>query len=319
MTDTKTETPAALYARNQSFLHSISERGLEKNAAEGVLEYTRKRIREHGVLRRLWDGQAPTREMMSRTVASELPVVVVDFEPDAPGGQQLSVNGTPGMRYMRTTKYEVRPTLYTTPRFQKNALEMSMYTLDLRQIFADNSVKDLMAREDRDLLATIGTTIGTEGSTVTSTGSIQNQVLSGGITRDTMPRSLQIIPKTGATVDFALYNDVILMNVVTVYEFLKWGRDETGGDEAERVWKDGIKLVTLFKTKVVLTNKRQLVADNVLYFLAPEKFRGKFFTFEDATLYLNRDRRMFTMQADEIIGLTLANDAAFARARITAG
>ena len=301
--------------KNQNFLNRIDAGGMDKEAESGVLEYTRKRIREAGILRRIMTGMTPTRDMYSRRVDSELPVVVIDFEPDSPGGMQMSINGLPPTRYIRAEKYEVRPRRYTTPTFQKNVDELVMYTLDLRQIFADNAIKDMLATEDREYIATHDALIGAEGSTVAATGSVQNKVLYGGITRESTVEMISLMPGFG---DYSLPTDTILVNNVTVFQFLKWGREETGGDMAERLYREGYKETTIFGVRIVITNKRKLVPNNVCYTLAPEKFRGKLLLFQDSVLRLKRENMMITFSGDEMIGCTLANTAAFGRVRFAA-
>lgn len=77
-----TESP---FSRNASFLDRLSDPSdLSEASAADTLEYTRRRIREYGVARRVFTGPSVTREEAARRVAAELSVVV-DFEPDPPG------------------------------------------------------------------------------------------------------------------------------------------------------------------------------------------------------------------------------------------
>jgi hypothetical protein len=302
--------------KNAAFLDRVPDGGtMDKEAAETVLSYTRKRVREIGIMRKIHSIFTPTQSMLSRRVDSELPVVVVDFEPDSPGGIALPVNGNPPTQYIASRKYEVRKRDYSTVVFQKNVDELKMYTYDVRQVVADNSIKDLMRIEDFEYMFTVDTLLGAEGSPVPSTGSVQNKVISGGIDRDTVPSALSIIPDVGTEIDYGLKTEVILVNSVTVYQLLKWGRDEVGGDMAERVYREGMSEFMVFGHRVAVTNKRTLVPNNVMYFFAPDRFRGKLYQFQEPVLRLKRERKTVSFSADEGIGWTLPNSAAFARAR----
>lgn len=96
---------------------------------------------------------------------------------------------------------------------------------------------------------------------VGAAGVQQHFSYSGGITRTNYVKALSVLE------DQSLNNGVFLCNRKTAKEFLKFKRDEVGGDLAEKLFQEGLTALqtsTIMGVKHIFTIKRDLVPDGVV-------------------------------------------------------
>jgi hypothetical protein len=294
---------------NASFLNMVEE-GMEKTAQDAVNEYIRVRMREDGFLRRIIPPVQITNDELDRQVDTDKPVKIVDKEPQSPAAISVPFATLPMNRYIRGPRFRVMFDRIMTPRFTKDIDELRTYDMDIRQILSDNSIKDMLAEEDGKFVATLNTLLVGQDSTVPETGSVQWKSIAGGVTRDTIAEAMKIMPSTPNHLNTA----TVLVNNVTIWDVVKWGRDEVGGDLSQELMTNGFAERELFGVRWIVTIKRDLVPDNTIFMFAEPKFLGKFYVLEDTTMYIDRKAFMLEFFAYESIGACVANVAAVARA-----
>jgi hypothetical protein len=106
--------------------------------------------------------------------------------------------------------------------------------------------------------------------------------------------------------------NILLMNNVTIREYMKWGRDETGDDTAARFLFDGWADKPLDGKRVLVTIKRNLVPDNRIIYIADPRFVGKAYTLEDTVLHVERKLWMVEWCAYEEVGGAIAHTGGLA-------
>ena len=106
----------------------------------------------------------------------------------------------------------------------------------------------------------------------------------------------------------------ILLNNVTIWDVVKFGRDEIGGDLSQELFERGFAEREIMGVRWIVTIKRDLVPDGSMFHYAEPKFLGKFFILEDTTMYIDRKAYMLEFFAYESIGCSIANVAGVARA-----
>jgi hypothetical protein len=200
-----------------------------------------------------------------------------------------------------------------TPRFTKDIDELRTYDMDIRQILSDNAIKDMLAEEDGKFVLTLNLLLGSQGATVPETGTVQWRAIAGGITRDTIAEAMKVLPETPSHLNVA----TVLINNVTIWDVVKWGRDEVGGDLAQELLTRGFAEREIMGVRWIVTIKRDLVPDNTIFMFAEPKFLGKFYVLEDTTMYIDRKAFMLEFFAYESIGAAVANVAAIARVDFT--
>ena len=286
------------------------EQGMEKQAQDAVNDYIRVRMREDGFHRRILPPVQITNDELDRQVDTDKPVKIVDKEPNSPGAISVPFATQPINRYIKGPRFRVMFDRIMTPRFTKDIDELRTYDMDIRQILSDNSIKDMLAEEDGKFILTCNTLLGGQGVVVTETGSVQWQNIGGGVTRDSIAQAMKIMPSTPNHLNPA----TVLVNNVTIWDVVKWGHDEVGGEISQEMFERGFAEREIMGVKWIVTIKRDLVPDGSIFQFAEPKFLGKFFILEDTTMYIDRKAFMLEFFAYESLGSSIANIAGVARA-----
>jgi hypothetical protein len=287
--------------------------GMRKQSSDAVNDYTRIRMREDGFWRRIIPPVMITNDEFDRQVDTDKPVKVVDKEPNSPGAISVPFASLPMNRYIRGPRYRVMFDRIMTPKFTKDVDELRTYDMDIRQILSDNSIKDMLAEEDGKAILTINTMLLGANIVIPETGVAQWVTIAGGITRDTMAEAMKVLPRTPNHLNAV----TILINNVSIWDIVKWGRDEMGGDMSQDLLRTGFSERELYGVRWLITIKRDLVPDSTIFMFAEPKWIGKFFTLEDTTMYIDRKAFMLEFFAYESLGSAIANIAAIGRVDFT--
>jgi hypothetical protein len=295
---------------NQTVLDQLGTPGMEKQAIDAIQDFTRWKMREDGFFRRILTPLPIGNSDLVRQVDTDEPVMVVDREPDSPAAISVAFGELPANIYIKGPRYRVFFDRILTPRFTKDIDQLRTYVMDIRQILSDNAIKDMLAEEDSKFLSAVNTALVGQDQVCPLSGVPQWQSISGGITRDTWQDAKKILPRTPSHLEV----NTVLMNNITIREFLKWGRDEYGGDMAQDLAKNGWSEMEYDNSRIVITIKRDLVPDDSMYFFGPTNFIGKFYTLEDATMYIKREAFLLEFFSYESIGAAIGNTNSIARA-----
>ena len=294
---------------NGAFLNMLDS-GMEKQAQDAVNDYIRVRMREDGFARRILPPVQITNDELDRQVDTDKPLKIVDKEPQSPGAISVPFATLPINRYIKGPRFRVMMDRILTPKFTKDIDELRTYDMDIRQILSDNAIKDMLAEEDGKWIAVCNSLLVAQGAAVPETGTIQWRLIAGGITRDTIAESMKIMPSTPNH----LNPSTVLVNNVTIWDVVKFGRDEVGGDLSQELFERGFAEREIMGVRWIITIKRDLVPDSSLFQFAEPKFLGKFFILEDTTMYIDRKAFMLEFFAYESLGAAIANVAAVTRA-----
>jgi hypothetical protein len=178
-------------------------------------------------------------------------------------------------------------------------------------VLSDNSIKDMLAEEDRKFLAAVDAGLGGSADvTNTTSGVVQWETLYGGITRDTLQDAFKILPRTISRLE----TGTVLLNNLTIREIMKFGREEMGGDFSQDVFKNGWSEQNFMNANWIITIKQDLVPSDSMYLFADPKFMGKSYVLEDTTMYIERKAYMLEFFAYETIGGAIGNTNSLARA-----
>lgn len=282
---------------------------LEKQASDAVQDFTRTKMREDGFYRRIMPPTPVTNEDLDRQVDTDKPVIIVDKEPDSPAAISIPFATLPVNLYIRGPRYRVMFDRIATPRFTKDVDELRTWIMDIRQVLSDNAIKDMLAEEDGKFIKAVNTALVGAGLTVPTSGTVQHEVIAGGISRDTLCDSLKVMPNTPSNLEV----HVVLVNNITIKEVMKFGHNEMGGPLSEDIIKDGWSLQKFLGVNWIITIKKGLVPTNSMYQFADPKFIGKSFVLEDTTMYIRREAYMLEFFAYETMGGTIGHTSGLAR------
>ena len=297
---------------NNAFVGML-EQGMEKQAQDAVNDYIRVRMREDGFHRRILPPVQITNDELDRQVDTDKPVKVVDKEPQSPGAISVPFATQPINRYIRGPRFRVMFDRILTPRFTKDIDELRTYDMDIRQILSDNSIKDMLAEEDGKFILVCNTLLVSQGGTVPETGTIQWRNVGGGVTRDTIAESMKILPSTPNH----LNPSTVLVNNVTIWDVVKWGRDEAGGDLSQDLLERGFAEREIMGVRWLITTNRKIVPTGTFFMFAKPAQVGLFCTLEEITAYVERLAYHLDFLAYESVGAVIMDARGIARVDFT--
>jgi hypothetical protein len=317
MLNTETST------RNQTVIESLgsSDPYIQKTAQNGVDDYLRLKAREDGFARRIQPPIPVTPADLDRQVDTVKPVIVKDAEPDTPPAVSVPFGNVPMNHYIDAPRYRVMFDRIMSARFIADVANLMTYDLDIRQVFNDLMLKDILAEEDRKYMAAVNTVVGTLNDKTPGTNPRYAEVGAAGnievdvMSRDSLALAMKGLPSTTRHLSAA----TALVNNVTIHDIVALDRTEIGGDLAEEMFRNGFAERSIMGVPHIVTIKTDLVPNDVIYYFAAPKFLGDFFTFEDVTCSTKHENFLFEMFCYEMIGATIKNSGAVCRAQFTAG
>lgn len=306
-----------MHAHNDTVLDMFENPGTYKQAADDASDYVRLKLREQGFSRKIIEPTEVGASDIDQAIHTDKPIKIYQKETDIQPAVSVGYAAQPINFYIRPSKFIVSPTMLITPKIQKHKWELRTYKYDVRQVFADNIVKDMEAVEDRALLATVNVALIGAGTAMPGSGVAQYKNIAGGFSRSSVVNAcFQIVQQTPYNIPV----ETNLINNITYSEHLKWRRDEAGGDFSEETLTKGWTKSRLFDQNWLVTIKRGLVPNNTQYLFGPTKFLGKSVLFTPPTMYVEvKHVGMYSFFCVEEIGTTLAHTGAFGRADYQAG
>lgn len=296
---------------DQELVQAIAEAGngqMKKVASAGE-SYIRRKLRENSFTRKVLPHKQVDDSDLTYALNTELPVVVEEMEPLSPGAVSLSFNDHPDVSFYRRDKFVVYFSKISTPEFVKNTDELRVGKSPLRKIITDNALRDIDYQEDKRFIDYIDTIVGTPAG-VGAAGVQQAFSVDAAITRDSYVDSISHLE------DQELNNGVFLANRKTANQFVKFGRDEAGGDLSEELLKKGREALVngiVMNIPHSFTIKRQLVPDNLVYQFTTPDYLGRAYVLEPVRMYVEKKKDILRFSAVEKLGVTIANVAGVAR------
>jgi hypothetical protein len=300
---------------NNTFIDRVmsDDASMVKSASDAVNDFTRMRVREDGIWRRVLPPLTISNDELDRQVDTDKPVKIVDREPGSPAAITIPFGTLPVNRYIRGDRYRVMMTRLTTPRFTKDVDELRTYEMDIRQVLSDNAIKDMLAEEDGKAImlvnAMLGGTVGRNNTIAEAGGVALWQGTDKVLHRSSLADARKVMPGTVAHLQPA----TALTNNITIIDVEKWQRDEVGGDLAEEIVINGFGERTFNGLKWIISIKTDLIPTNTVFFFAEPKFLGKFFTLTDTTMQIDRKAFMIEFYAYSCQGSTIGNICAASR------
>ena len=297
--------------RNSKIMASIdgSTEGHVKGASAAGTNMIRRRIREQGFARKIIPQVSVGNSRLSRVIDHDRPVIIEDMEPNSKGAVSIPFSASADASQFYGDKFECVFHEITTPEFTKDVNELRTYEMDLRQVVTDNSLKDVQTTEDGYLLSLVDEIVGaTDG--VGLSGVKQNFTVAAQISRTNYVDVLSVLE------DQNLNNGVFLCNRKTAKAFLKFKRDEIGGDLSQALFEDGLSALsssTVMGIKHIFTIKRDLVPDGVIYMFTSPNFLGRHYSLQNLTQFVEKKKNIISFSARETISMTIANLAGVAK------
>lgn len=290
--------------------------GIQK-VAQAATDMIRWRVREGSICRNILTPVQITANDLIPSLTDDDPLYYGEVEPETPGGVVVPLGARTKAWYFYGKRYQARFSRLMTPRFMKDTSQLLTYKTDLRQVFSDNALKDLLALEDYKFFNTINNMLSPSGAmafgeTIPQTGIVQWNQLSQDITLDSVNDALSMM--TDST--YGLRPATVVVNVNFAYQLQKWTRDEFGGDLAQEVHLKGWTEREFMGARWLITIKNWLVPNGTMYMFAPQEFIGKTLVLEDTTMHVEKKAFMVEFWAYQQIAQVIANMAGICRCDI---
>lgn len=282
---------------NKSFIDKI-DGGMIKQAQEAGTAYIRTKLYEEGITRRLFASSNVTPDMLDPDVDSDKPRILVEKEPEAPKATFVPYKGTSNRTYFEGVRFPVPFGKVESDRMNKSKFELMSIRMPIMNWLQENQVKQVQQAEDEHFIETITAIVGdnTADQSLTSTVTATNTF------KDAFVKGLQ-----GLT-SLRLPVGKVLMHKNTYLDSLKLKTDDIGFKAQDDRFKRGIDGEDSFMGyPVVTTIKDDLVAENTIWFFAPQEYFCKFYFLQDATLYLKQEADMIEFHTYEAPGFGVGN------------
>jgi hypothetical protein len=291
--------------------------GQLKEAQEGVNDYLRIRAREDGFARGIMEARPVTPDQFTKQVDTDMPCIVKDMEPNSTGAFSIPFGQGAGDAYMGAPRYRIMFRRNSTERYRTDIAKLYTYDADLKDLFSDLLLKDLMDEEDRKFIGRVDTMLGDLDDSDTSTNSRLNTVgAMGFVTVGAVSRE-SLFHARGGTVSTNrhLPPSKNLCNVLFLNEVAALGRDSLGGDIAENVFTNGWTETNIAGLPTLATIKTDLVPNLTMYTFSDPKYLGDFLIAEDVTVSFKKEDYWIMLRAYELIGASIKNEAGASKAQ----
>jgi hypothetical protein len=282
---------------NTAFLNKIDS-GMVKEAEEAGSAYIRQRLYEDGFLRRLFTPKTVTADELDPLLDSDTPSIIVEKEPTATKATFVPFKGTGDRTYFDGRRFRIPFGKVESERINKSKFELMTIRMDIMAWLKENQSKIIQEQEDGLFMSTIADII---------SGNAANQSTSVDVGTTLTFKDAFVAGLKGLT---ALKQPVgkVLMHKNTYLSSLALKVEDIGFKMQDARMADGVEGEDKFMGfPVVTTIKSDLVAEDVLYFFAPQEYFCKFYLLQDATLFIKTEADMYSFHTYEAPGFGIGN------------
>jgi len=301
---------------NQNVVRDLTSNndGIRKEAEDKVSQYLRLQVREEGFARKFYDVVEVTPADLDKQVDTPLPVIVKDKEPNSSGAYTVPFGTAPMDSNITAPRYRVMFDRVMSRRYVADVNTLLTYDMDIRQIFNDFILTDIMMEEDSKWITLVNRIVKRVAvNTVQPSLRSCQWIQAGVMDRPNMANAMRGLPSTRRRLNPA----VALTNNLTVWDVVGFDRNTIGGDLAEDLFVNGFTERNLMGIKWILTIKQDLVPDNYVYYVASPKYLGDFMVLDNITTSTKHEDFILSFYAYECVGSTIGNDAALVLAEFT--
>jgi len=290
------ETPnVSVELINTAFLNKI-DNGMTKEAEEAGSAYIRQKLYEDGILRRLFDAKTITADELDPQLDSDKPRVIVEKEPNETLATFVPFKGTGPRAYFEGIRFSVPFGKVESEKISKSKFELMTIRMDIMSWLKENQVKMIQQEEDSQFMGSIEDILTAAASTQTTTAGVN----------DTFKDAFVLGLKGMTTLRLPIGK--VLMHKNTYYESTKLKMEDIGNSNVAKRFVEGTEQEeTFLNYPVITTIKTDLVAENEIYFFAPQEYFCKFYLLQDATLYIKSEADLIHFHTYEAPGIGIGN------------
>jgi len=309
---------------------------LQKEAElNNLKDYLVTYAQEDGLLRKIFGGPTKvTQADLDRQFDFWGPCIVREMLPKCNYAVSVPVGNVPIDTYFNMPKYRILFDRIQGRRFKADVARLRQYRADVKQVFNDLMLKQVLYEEDRKWTAIKDSVLGfstqeaaARGVDITTGGASNNYNavykpratncgaygaidLGGSISQSTITLLSKGLPSTNKHLD----GKTVVINNVTSKDFGLFTDSNIGSLAGELFTKGFANVTSEFQgMNFVITIKTDLVPDNLAdVYVDPENL-GDFCILEDVAIYVETKGHDLSMWCEEMVGITLGNDGGAAK------
>jgi len=283
---------------------SSSHEDREK-AAEIGNEVIKERIREKAMPLSMFTWTTTTNDQLIPQLETEENIRYFDYEVDSPASINVGLYANPHNYIFAGRRGAMKFYQIFTPRMLKDTNEMRTYSYDIRKLFADNIVRDMALTLNMDWLNANQLCLGAPNSTPVWANAPQWVQSTGGLGRETIPNiKAQMLRVQG---DRGFEVKQLLTNVITALEPAKFGREESGGDIAQSMLKEGVTEDGWGGMRWYITMNTLMVPTGTIWGFTDEKYYIRCSHLQELTMYIESKLNMIEFVALANYGMLIVN------------
>lgn len=281
--------------------------GSKTAAAQELTDYTRLKNREGSFASKIIEPSQFDRNRLVPQMHIDQSVMLFEYETDSPFAVPVDYGTTPSDFIPRGRRYPVVFGRTQTQKVVIDLLELQTYQQDLRQILADNMVKDLVALRDQRLIKACRRILGGVGVTLPWVGKAMYQNLGSALTFSAFARSKNIMRDT----QFHIEPATVLMHHTRRTDFEIFAVEEfQGTDKAIDIAFNGFSETEFSNLRLLFTIKDKIVPHADVFYFGPQEYLGRYVNWVQPTMSLKKEDSIVQYYIWEVFGITIANPAA---------
>jgi hypothetical protein len=293
---------------NTLFLGKLDEPDGHIKAAKAGGAYVRLRLREKAVNRHILPVETLTKDDVTRSVAHDFPVKIVDIEQNS-SAVSLNFRGSSNARYVVGKRYEIPFQKIESDEFEADEAELMMSDYPVSKTIEDQTVRDMDRTEDGVFFDYSRQVTAATAQTFTAAGAIDREFIAN--CKNTMEDALEL------AVDCMVWHKS---------DWNDWGTlpaSDVGNDLASEMTVGGYKYEKASNTRLIVTIKNLALGENQLlgpgYFwlyTAPS-YLGCSYTLGDVRFQIKKDGSLISWKSWYYRGMGFGNRDSIVQGRLT--
>lgn len=290
------------------------DRDLIKTAELSINDFFRTEIRENGVRRQIVPLTQLSDEELGYAEDTDFPVYYSEVVGKSAGAKKVSFETGPHNDVIHGRKVRFEFNRIMTPKYSIDKIRLKGYKMPILDVLYDLMLKDIMDCEDRVTIGADDTVLGTMGQP-NDTGK-KRFINAGPMSREALVKVKKAMFKAPGH----LQPSKFLMNYGTYCDLGIFKRDEIGGDLAQDMFINGVKVETIMGVDAIITTKDEFVANNKVYIYAEPAYYGGFYAINDVSMVSDeQDDIWMSFFAHETVSFGIVNIAGVAACEFDKG
>jgi len=289
---------------NEAFI-SLTKNAEEMDAIKDMAQtYLRQKIREDSFFRLILPPQIVSRAETVRSTKHRSVVMIKDIEPDTPAAIPIDFRGSTEAQYIVGDRYEIPFMQISSKEMQIKQYELLSYEMPITDVIRQHTEKEIAKAEDKAFMNAVAAALTISGNTKTCIhASTEPYVNKKDLAELFKLHDKKQLKSTYLLVPLAMYEDIVA-----------WDYSLLGNELIKEVTIGGYSYPTLMGRQIIVTNKSDLVPDNVAYAFTSQEYLGHSFLLEEDLVFdMIREYDLFRFKGWELIAAGIGNANAVAK------